>query len=511
VNTPTHARLAEALAALGLRPDADARAARRAYAQQLKQIDQATQLQDFQALREAYEFALGGIAWRDAQALQPEPAEAPAAEPAGPAPSPHAGFTPPDGPALAEAVFAGFAERAGAGFKDETEAFEALQAALADDRLLNLEARTIFEAHVAHLIMRGWQPGHEFLFGTACAAFNWERDRAHLRVFGQLGAALDAAINEKLIFFQQSSGDFELQRSAIRRLRQTEMPSVALRRADMPLVQMLVQRYPNWLRLITSQANINTWFSNLPPEPESPAAVSAAAPVPRAEPTLRRGWRPASTLKPWFIAVFVLFMLAKLFTASPPARTQLSDSDMARLRAPVQSGPPISTWPPPKPSQGDPYGFGAPSQKPLYDLVPPSGELVPGRARKAAPTPAPDVGLSAPVQFVFIDDVTFMRRGGQVLVDEVGERNRRGTSPLRPGDRLEGCANADDRVPLIFLAERGRCGITKSVNTRSGATTYTFRVLRDGRSLTASLVAQPSPGEAAALAAKSTQQARTAK
>lgn len=454
------APLDDALAQLGLRPDADARSVRRAYAQQLKRIDQATQPREFQALREAYELALHALARQAAER---------AAQDAGPSQ---------DSAGLARAVFSTFAERAGAAFKHEEEAARALQDALADDRLLNLEARTLFELQVAHLLMSGWQPGHEFLFDAACEAFNWERDRRHLRVFGEMGAALDAAINEKLIFFQQTP---DLQLNVIRRLRETEMPSVALRQADLPLVQVMVQRYPNWLRLVTSQANINSWFRDLPERVTTSATPAdlSAQPLPAHE----RGWKPAPTLTPWLFVLMAVFMLGKLFSASPPS--YVPRPDLGRPLATAPSGPPIATWPPPGLSAlpGEPSfgGDAARPHKPLYE-PPPSGTESPSRAY--------DPGA----QLVFLGNVTFSRRAGQVIVDDVDERSRRGSSSLKRGDRLEDCPDLDSRIPFVFLIETSRCSTQKSVDTKTGMATYTFRVQRRGESLMASLTAPQPPG-----------------
>ena len=486
MNAPVDAGLAAALATLGLRPDADARSVRRAYAQQVKQIDQATQLHAFQELREAYELALRGIARQEAQTSDAAPT--PEVEPSQPSSNTaSAGFAPPDSAELARAVFLGFAVRADADFKDEAEATSALQDALADNRLLNLEARTLFELQVAHRIMNGWQPGHEFLFGPACAAFHWESDRGHLRVFGQLGAALDAAINEKLIFFDQPIGNLDRLDRVIKRLRRDELPSSTLLREDLHFVQLLVQRYPNWLRLVTSQSNINTWFSKLPPE-EPAAPVLSTSP---AEPltTLDRGWKPKPALTPWLIGLFVVFMLAKLLAggSTPGYRPP---PGLGRPQSTLPNGPPTNPWPESAldPSKGSQFGSGATVPAPLYrDLPPPS----------QAPSPQPQ---AAGAQFAFLGNVTFNRTSDQITVDEVDKGSARGRSTLQPGDRVEGCPTIDKRVPFAFALESSACGTVKSVDGKTGIVTYVFRVLRRGQSTTAALV-MPPPQEQARTAA----------
>lgn len=481
MNAPIEHGLAAALATLGLRPDADARAVRRAYAQQVKQIDQATELQAFQALREAYEQALGGVARRDAQAAAAAPAvdSTEPAETATPEEPPLA-TAPPlhDSTELAQAVFQPFATRAAAGFKDEPDAADALQQALADDRLLNLEARTLFEWQVAQLIMKGWQPGHEFLFAPACTAFDWEKDRAHLRIFGQLGAVLDAAIGEKLMFFQQSSGSFELQRSAIRRLRQTEMPSVALRRADLPLVQMLVQRYPNWLRLVTSQANINTWFQELPePEPTATTVPTATA--------LSPVERPKRTL-PWLGWIFALLLviggISRTGQHQPPAGA--SPPPWARVTPTTQPAMPPWSDSALGAEKDSPFGPGTTAPAPLYrDLPPP--------VKEPAPEPVP-----AGAQFAFLGNVTFIRAGDKITVDDVDTGSGRGRSTLQPGDRVQRCPPIEKWMPFFVVLERSGCDNVKSVDERTGIVTYVFHVLRRGKTTTAALVMPPPQGQA---------------
>lgn len=524
MNAPVEAGLAQALAALGLRTDADARAVRRAYALQLKQIDQATQLQEFQALREAYEFALNGIARREAQLREEAPPDEPEA-PAPPVARPATGFAPPDSAELARAVFQPFAARAAAGFKDEPDATAALQDALADERLLNLEARTLFELQVAHLLMGGWQPGHEFLFGPACELLSWEKDRAHLRVFGQMGAALDAAINEKLIFFRQAPHDFELQRNVIRRLRQADMPAVATRRADLPLVQMLVQRYPNWLRLITSQANINSWFVDLV------GAPAGAGEPPPPQPAAAKGNQGSSgSTLPWFMFVMLVIGLVRMLSSAAPERTYspaaqpafdataagpkydtswklpgdatfgsiATDAGLPSSSSPGSSSrerPPAVLIPaPPQRSQVDQASETAPpnASAPPPAEAPALAQSITSTAAattEAAQPPTPPVheAKPPPSEQSRLGHVTLALRDNQIVVEEVRERTRFSFGTLQSGDRVLGCVSSDHRQPLAHPYEARKCVATVNVKAEAGATVYMFRVMRYGTSMPASL------------------------
>jgi len=545
VNAPMDAGLAEALATLGLRSDADARSVKRAYAQQVKQIDQATQLQAFQTLREAYELALAVISRQEAKARDEAPTPAPAlaptlvptavAEPVQPPmPAATADFAPPDSGDMARAVFQGFAARADAGFKEEAEATAALQDALADDRLLNLEARALFELQVAHRIMGGWQPGHEFLFGPACEVFHWESDRSHLRVFGQLGAGLDAAINEKLIFFRQSPKDFEQQRNVIRRLRQAETPSVKQRRADLSTVQMLVQRHPHWLRIVTSQANINSWFNDLP-EPELATTQNERTQVSQ---TSQRHWKPTTKLAPWWLFVLALVLaLGKLLSPAPGERhgrpsTSWSSGEPAGVRY-------TNSWPSPVgagQTTSPTFELGSVSQKPLYELRPNVQSRDAGRpaasarpvnvdavdqalqastsitppltttpkplpaatsdsatsvneeaAQKTLPAnaaPPPEVLPSPAEESARMGHVRLVLRDGHIIVDEVGQRSTYSHGTLQRGDRLMSCMGG---APLTAPADAWRCVSTINVKAETGATPYMFRVLRYGQIVPASL------------------------
>ncbi|MGM9487563.1 hypothetical protein [Ideonella sp. YS5] len=275
----------ECLTALGLGLEADERAIRRAYAQRLKRIDQAADPQAFQSLREAYEMALRWAAWQRQQAdsgesqppeetvtdageqpvMQDVPADTGPAESVRPQEPPPAPVQGPE--SIGEAVFAGFVARMDQPFKSEDEAQAALDQALADERLINLEARAFFEWRVACRLVEGWQPGHEFLLGPACTTFHWDTERRQLAVFGRVGAILNAAIDERLIFFRQPAGEFEAQRQLIQRLRRDAAPPPARLAEDMPRLRQLAQRYPHWLPIITPRAHASRWsesFDQLP-------------------------------------------------------------------------------------------------------------------------------------------------------------------------------------------------------------------------------------------------------
>jgi protein TonB len=290
--------LPDCLVTLGLGLDADERGIRKAYAQRLKRIDQAVELEAFQALRDAYELALRWAAWQRERAAEaeaeeatepetdellatgsamPVPADAPAEAAAHEAPAQPPVVDPAAPEAIGEAVFAAFVARMDQPFKSEEEAQAALDAALADERLVNLEARAFFEWRVACRLVEGWQPGHEFLLGPACTTFHWDTERRQLSVFGRVGAILNAAIDERLIFFRQAAGEFESQRQLIQRLRRGDEPPPAQLADDMPRLRQLAQRYPNWLPIITPRAHAQRWSQRFDELPESVRAARQPA------------------------------------------------------------------------------------------------------------------------------------------------------------------------------------------------------------------------------------------
>jgi hypothetical protein len=344
VNSPTP----HFLQALGLDDSADERAIRKAYAQRLKRIDQATEAQAFQDLREAYEVALRWAAWQRQQvaeaalvqevgggdgsaqgpALQPDDspahspvvaivADEPAPRPAAPETpeATEAAEAPPAAEALAEAVFQAFTARRGRVFDSEDSAREALDAALADDSLVNLEARAILEWRIARELVEGWQPGHEFLFGPACQAFHWEQERRRLGIYGRVGEAIDNAIEEKLLFFRQDALEFNQHRSLVQRLRRDEVPTAPELLEAMPRLQVMAQRFPHWLRIVTSQANYARWveaYEAIPPQ--LAAQYQRKHPAPAAPPVAaQKPARVKSRVSLWTFGIGI-FLVIKLLS-----------------------------------------------------------------------------------------------------------------------------------------------------------------------------------------------------
>lgn len=234
-------RATTAFTRLGLPPDADERAIRKAYALALKQIDQDADPAAFQSLREAYDSALAGAR------NQPSPAQADAP----PAPADAAGIF---GEFLARCAAIDAARRAlAAPWREQ------LEISLANPRLHDLAAREQFEQQIADLLASGWRPGHEALFVAAIETFGWEADLHRVRQLGRTGMLLDAAIKERASFTEQAGVRRYAQGRLIARLRDATPPTTRELLRHKALVKRLPASYPHWLPLITSTANIAQW------------------------------------------------------------------------------------------------------------------------------------------------------------------------------------------------------------------------------------------------------------
>jgi hypothetical protein len=204
---------------LNIDPDSDERAIKRAYARELKLIDQAADPAGFQHLREAYEAALyssrnertmaldGGTVdpfdeiGRAANELLLRPQAANddnvtlRMAPAGMHPVV-------DADTLAQEVFAEFEVRC-ANLDDlhDIASWEReIQAGLADQRLIHIGARQAFEQRIANLLADGWRPGHHVLLVVATKAFEWENDRRRVQSLGMAGYALHFAIDQRAMY-----------------------------------------------------------------------------------------------------------------------------------------------------------------------------------------------------------------------------------------------------------------------------------------------------------------------
>lgn len=270
--------IAELFARLQLRPDANERDVRRAYARELKQIDQEQQAQAFQELRETYDQLLWWVRQQQMQdATAPEAdaqdaASLASASGAGDAKPPEALSVPP--PVSSEPEHEALPSSEALGremldllvqhltenkLRDRQAAAALLRQCLDDPRLGSVDAATYFEWGVASILAGGWAPGHEFLFSPAIEGFGWREDRSRLLWFGRPGQIVDAAINELLAFDTQPSEHRALQKEAIRKLRASEpLPTGELLR-ELPIAEHVVAAFPNWMHVISRSESLLDW------------------------------------------------------------------------------------------------------------------------------------------------------------------------------------------------------------------------------------------------------------
>ncbi len=248
------------LSRLGLGLEADARAVRRAYARELKLIDQEREAGAFQELRDAYEAALRWHAYQGAQA-QHALQETVEGVPDAPVAEDESILADPDQLAAEafEAFQLGFAGLGEDAREDAGPWQDWLRRCLDDDRLLNIVARTIFEARVAHLLASGWKPGHNAMFLAAINVFGWDRDQRRLRQFGYAGARVDQAILEQHLLDALPPADQRLKGQLFELLRSGEIPEDEQLRRQIAHVERVARDYPALVHLVVGVDNVERW------------------------------------------------------------------------------------------------------------------------------------------------------------------------------------------------------------------------------------------------------------
>jgi outer membrane biosynthesis protein TonB len=344
------------LARLGLTVDADERAIRRAYARELKLIDQDADPAGFQALREAYEMASAWAQHRARMAAQASLAVAmelehgPQDDSGLPAAAVHAvGQTgqvaahATDGRMERIAPLPGAAspgpgqpqasredgEGALALLEDEhpsdtmqarveedvaaptpssisvevmcellaalkpnarreprmaQQAWKAaLLGALNDERLVPLDVRQYFEYVVLEYLNSAWQDSHPDVLHAAAQVFEWETDRARLRVFGTFGELADMALQQRHVLDSMHKAEADLQAQALAYLRAGQLPERKQLAVLYPCLYRMRAQAPEYVRLVVDPEVAARWqaayeqFGLRDPATVPPPADKAAA------------------------------------------------------------------------------------------------------------------------------------------------------------------------------------------------------------------------------------------
>jgi hypothetical protein len=246
---------------LNLRTDADARDIRRAYASELKRIDQVRDVGEFQFLRNCYEAALQ---WAAPKAPAGAGAGMHAAPASAPASGPSAEVSFEDPRALAGTVFARLLEihqrLSEPGMLNDVPTWAAeIRRRLADDELLNLSAQGEFEGLIVQSLVDDFRDGHFALFLAAIEVFGWQYDADRLEKFGPDGVFVNAAIDEYAMFHSQYEGDLATQRGCLDRMRRQAAPTTDELMPDLVHFEWIATRFPHFLAMHAPRWKIAEW------------------------------------------------------------------------------------------------------------------------------------------------------------------------------------------------------------------------------------------------------------
>ena len=282
--------------------DSDERTLKRTYARELKKIDQATELEAFQALRDSYEQALEWLGnnasethtfFQDA-AITPVSDDQPVATKTAPAAIGTVGdeaapsndsdtpsfdafrrangipvtpgntaFTQRDPEVLARLAFEAVMTAVTGTQASEQAIDAALCAQMENPDMLNMDARFLFETAIARYLLDGWAPGKECLFQSAVRHFEWLNHRERLNIASKRAHILVRAVLEWNEFQQQSLSVrqqyYEILTLAInsRELQIREL------RDKIPLIYKMKNSYGNLLEIISQPDVFSHWIESI--------------------------------------------------------------------------------------------------------------------------------------------------------------------------------------------------------------------------------------------------------
>lgn len=312
------------LETLGLPPHADAVAVRRAYAAQLRLIDQASDRAGFQRLRDAYQAAL---AWCEDH---PQ-GEAPASETAAPTPTDPVALDATEQSVLTKDDAADEAMRRlreAVSHADEAAIAGLLDHALASLRHGYIDAPGQFEDLLIDALRTYAIDRRAALFDASALAFHWH-EVGRLRA-GDPRAAWIARVHAQAEDWLALDAGWRSTWLVLLERAQAGIDNYSVRR--WPDIGRLYERIPDWLTLHLTPAKLQSWqvaFEGLPTSTRE-EYIQRAAPVTALSPqrkghTPRRGRfhvPPLAWAVSWF-ALMLFYLIANgIFTASKQGHSE---------------------------------------------------------------------------------------------------------------------------------------------------------------------------------------------
>lgn len=260
--------ISQALARLGLDAGASDKEVRRAYARALKTLDQETDISAFQALRGAYELAIG----RDLGQAPDNPSQVTVTEAE---------------EAFEWLVAAVTVISAGRRIADESIWVKDLREQLAEQQPGGIDAGWRLEAAICRLLLKGWQPGHEALLLAATGHFGWAEHGTWPN------SLLAEAWFERWLLHRQPEALRAPLVRVIRDLRQSHEPDIGRLRRDHRYFEHLATYYANLAPVIVDMQMLGRWRDLAKPLGAAPE-VSWGPMVSNHEPS--RAWVITRTL-----------------------------------------------------------------------------------------------------------------------------------------------------------------------------------------------------------------------